>query len=69
MEVISIGELFFSHDDPGSSYVINFIEVDIQGPPNPIEHNAIDWVAKDQLLDYDLAINDRKFSEFLVNTK
>ncbi|MFC2054752.1 (deoxy)nucleoside triphosphate pyrophosphohydrolase [Chloroflexota bacterium] len=69
IQVDSIGDLLYSHQDPGSSFVINFWEIEIQGEPNPNEHNAIKWVAKGDLLNYDLAVNDRKFCQRLTNQK
>jgi len=69
IQVLSIGDLLYSHKDPGSSFVINFFEVEIKGIPKPIEHNSIQWVSLTNLLDYDLAINDRKFVESHLKEK
>ncbi len=65
IHVVSIGDLLYSHQDPGSSFVMNFWEIEIQGDPNPNEHNAINWVAKEDLLNFELAINDRKFCQHI----
>ena len=67
IEVVSIGNLLFSHQDPGSTFIINFWEIKIQGDPNPNEHNAIKWVEKEDLIKYKLTINDRKFCQNLIN--
>ena len=61
VKVTSIGKNLFTHEDPGSSYLINFIEVNIQGEPTPLEHNAINWTTLENALHFDLAINDRVF--------
>jgi 8-oxo-dGTP diphosphatase len=66
IQVISVGDILFTHEDPGSSYLINFIEVDILGEPTVIEHNAINWITLENALDFNLAINDRIFCEFLL---
>ena len=69
IQVLSMGDLLYSNNDPGSSFVIHFFEVEIQGTPIPIEHNAIQWVSLTNLFDYELAINDRKFVETIVKEK
>ncbi|MFN2158786.1 MAG: (deoxy)nucleoside triphosphate pyrophosphohydrolase [Anaerolineales bacterium] len=64
-----LGELLFQHQDPGSSYIINFVEVNIEGEPIPIEHNSIKWETLEDLLFYEFAINDQKFCEYLISRK
>lgn len=49
-------------DDPGAPFVIEFLPVEIEGEPRPIEHPEISWVAPAALRGYPLAPADRTFA-------
>lgn len=66
VKVKSIGVKYLEVHDPGSSFIINFYHIDIVGDPKPIEHSNLAWVEKDNLLNFDLAINDQKFVEYYL---
>lgn len=56
----------FSFRDPGSPFVIHFMEVEAAGQPHPTEHDEIRWVSGPDLLDLTLAPADRAFAEWLT---
>ncbi len=51
MSVTSVGRILFEQQDPGSSFLIRFIEVDAEGEAAPSEHEAVAWVAPHELGD------------------
>ena len=65
--VSQIGETLLSVRDPGSEFVINFVETDIEGSPRAKEHTGLAWVSLEELLTYDLANSDRAFGRHLVD--
>lgn len=67
--VTEIGDIRFESIDPGSNFVINFVDVVADGEPNPLEHSSVDWFAAEELLALPLAPSDRQFAEFLVREK
>jgi mutator protein MutT len=52
-----------SRRDPGSAFVIHFVEVAAAGEPVSLEHDEVAWVAPADLRGYDLAPGDRAFVE------
>lgn len=69
LTVKEIGDIRFESIDPGSNFVINFVDVVADGEPNPLEHSSVDWFAAEELLALPLAPSDRQFAEFLVREK
>jgi len=63
--VTSVGDCLFTAQDPGSSYIIEFIEVSVTGDPQDLEHEAIGWFSLDEMVTLGLAPSDRRFFEFL----
>lgn len=66
VEVQSVGETLYSCQDPGSNFLIEFVEVQVTGIPQPIEHDEIRWVTPQEMRDLRLAPSDRAFSLMLV---
>jgi mutator protein MutT len=66
VEPVRVGEVRSAIADPGSPFVITFVEVEIVGEPCSAEHEAIAWVAAPDLLGYPLAPSDRAFAESLT---
>jgi len=66
VRVSSIGELIFAVEDPGSEFVIEFHEVQIEGEPKCLEHSALSWLTLRDLLDQTLAPSDRRFALHLA---
>lgn len=62
--VRSVGEVHFSIADPGSSFQIEFLDVEINGEPSCLEHEALEWVQPGDLLNYKLAPSDRRYAAF-----
>jgi mutator protein MutT len=50
-----------SRRDPGSAFVIHFVEVAAAGEPVSLEHEDVAWVQPRDLGGYDLAPGDRAF--------
>jgi 8-oxo-dGTP diphosphatase len=44
VEVTGVGDVLFTARDPGSPFVIEFVEVGIRGEPQPLEHDEVRWV-------------------------
>jgi 8-oxo-dGTP diphosphatase len=61
LSLLGLGRRLFTFQDPGSFFVIEFIETRVEGEPIPLEHQRIDWVPRSQLLGYELAPTDREF--------
>lgn len=59
--VLEVGSIEFSVPDPGSRFVIEFLEVRIAGEPEALEHAALTWVDERELLNYPLAPSDRRY--------
>ena len=62
VEVLSVGERLFELPDPGSPFVIEFHPVEIQGEPEPLEHDELLWALPAELEGLDLAPSDRAFA-------
>ena len=63
LTVDSVGETLFSAQDPGSPFVILFMETTVSGEPEPLEHDEVRWVRPDALSGLPLAPADRRFAE------
>ena len=61
VELTRVGRLLHSSRDPGSPYVVRFLEVEVRGEPEPVEHEAIRWCGADALQALPLAPADRDF--------
>jgi len=61
VEVAATGAARFESHDPGSPFVIHFVEVRITGEPRAIEHAAIGWFTPAELTALDLAPSDATF--------
>src|SRR6266480_4091552 len=66
VDVERVGRLLFEQQDPGSRFLIQFIEVTISGTPHPLEHEQLEWVPPAKLLTYALAPSDRVFATTLL---
>jgi len=61
IDVISTGKSLFEAVDPGSKFLIEFVEVEIQGDPKAIEHQEVRWCSQAELATLSLAPADTKF--------
>jgi 8-oxo-dGTP diphosphatase len=63
-----VGPVHAEIADPGSSFVVVFVEVDVLGEPRSTEHDAVAWVSTSELPNYPLAPSDRVFAEQLIRS-
>lgn len=61
VEVLDVGPPIFSAEDPGSPFVIRFVEIRIAGEPRAREHTEIRWVGSEELSGLRLAPADARF--------
>lgn len=61
LNVVSIGETLFVCRDPGSPFLIEFVEVTADGDPVPIEHQEIRWLSLMEAHGLELAPADRAY--------
>lgn len=61
LQATSLGDLLFECQDPGSVFVIQFVEVVAVGEPNAQEHDEVRWVSIDQAAGLPLAPADAAF--------
>lgn len=64
VEVIEVGEVEFSMQDPGSHFVIEFLRVRIVGEPRALEHAEVAWVTEEDMLELPLAPSDFRYARF-----
>jgi mutator protein MutT len=67
VQVIEVGREFFAVQDPGSSFLIAFVDVRISGVPECREHSDLRWCLPDELRDLPLAPSDRRFVDEVVS--
>jgi 8-oxo-dGTP diphosphatase len=65
VEALSVGEVLFSHQDPESSFLIEFTQVEITGVPKAREHDEIRWLRPSELRALKLAPSDQVFASTL----
>jgi 8-oxo-dGTP pyrophosphatase MutT (NUDIX family) len=65
LEVVSLGALLLTVEEPGSPFVIEFFETVAPGTPNAREHTDIGWFTPDELVRMELAPADAWFARSL----
>lgn len=65
MEGRAAGAPLWSARDPGSPFVIDFVEVEARGEPRPLEHSEVGWFTLEELRTMPLAPTDAAFVAFL----
>jgi 8-oxo-dGTP diphosphatase len=68
LTVERVGKILFEQQDPGSQFLIQFVEVVATGIPQALEHEAIAWARPIELSRYDLAPTDRAFASALTQS-
>jgi 8-oxo-dGTP diphosphatase len=68
LRLVRLGEALCSYRDPGSPFLVHFVEVTVQGSPAALEHQEIRWVTGEDLRDLPLAPADRAFVDRLGAT-
>jgi mutator protein MutT len=64
--VTAVGETLFSVQDPGSVFLIKFVQTEFAGSPTCIEHTAHSWSEVSALQQMALAPSDLKFVKHLA---
>ena len=62
LEVVSLGALLLSVEEPGASFVIEFWETAVSGSPRALEHTEVGWFTAEELARMDLAPADAWFA-------
>jgi 8-oxo-dGTP diphosphatase len=67
LELTRAGDHLFSYRDPGSPFLIHFVEVEVEGTPVALEHEEVRWVPRFDLAELPMAPADRVFADRLVS--
>jgi mutator protein MutT len=67
LDLRSLGQTRFSRRDPGASFVIHFVEAEVDGEPVAHEHEGLLWATRPELRSLALAPADRAFVEFVAS--
>jgi mutator protein MutT len=65
--VTSVGETLYVCADPGSVFVIEFVEVEIDGEPVALEHDEVRWVSRGETESLTLAPADSAMVRVLAS--
>jgi 8-oxo-dGTP diphosphatase len=63
----SIGDIVFERRDPGSSFLIVFVDVEATGEPVPTEHVEVRWMSPAEAARLPLAPADAAFIDTLLS--
>lgn len=66
LEVVSSGAVLHAIRDPGSPYLIEFVEIEAHGEPSPHEHSSVGWFTALELRSLALAPADARFAARLT---
>ena len=61
VETVSVGKVVYECRDPGSPFLVQFLEVVIRGRPVPTEHTEMSWFEPESLPTVGLAPCDARF--------
>ena len=61
VETVSVGKVVYECRDPGSPFLVRFLDVVIRGRPEPTEHTEMNWFEPDSLVTVRLAPCDASF--------
>jgi 8-oxo-dGTP diphosphatase len=63
LRATAVGRVLFEARDPGSSFLIRFVEVEAAGEPRALEHLEVGWYQARELTTLSLAPTDARFVE------
>ena len=67
VETTAVGRVVYECRDPGSRFMVRFLDVGIRGQLEPTEHTEISWCEPESLQTVDLAPCDARFvAEYLL---
>ena len=69
VETVSVGEVLFRSVDEGGVFEICFIPAVVAGEPTALEHSALAWCSRSDLLRYALAPSDRAFAHITAEAR
>jgi len=69
VRVSSVGKTLFTKKDPGSCFLVEFVEVSVVGDPTLIEHTDFRWLVPEQVANFPLAPTDEEFASHLGTEK
>ena len=61
LRAVSTGRVLWERRDPGSPFVIRFVESEVRGDPTPTEHMEVGWFTPEALAVMPLAPTDAAF--------
>lgn len=65
LEVTDLGVAFVSIGDPGSPFIVDFVQTSVLGTPELLEHCELRWVTLSEMSSMELAPSDARFARFL----
>ncbi|MHB1169034.1 MAG: (deoxy)nucleoside triphosphate pyrophosphohydrolase [Longimicrobiales bacterium] len=65
LEVVDVGSILCTVSDPGSPFVIEFVDVTVAGEPHALEHEEVRWVTVKEMQSLHMAPADRTFANTL----
>lgn len=65
LSAVSVGNVLYMSQDPGSIFQIHFLEVEVDGEPVAREHDQIKWCTSLHMVELPLAPTDRRFASTL----
>jgi 8-oxo-dGTP diphosphatase len=66
---VTLGRCLLSVRDEGSQFVIDFHDVEVEGSPTALEHEAVGWFTPDELRSLPLAPADARFAAGLAGER
>ncbi|HNM48818.1 MAG TPA: (deoxy)nucleoside triphosphate pyrophosphohydrolase [Candidatus Obscuribacter sp.] len=63
LNVLNVGTILYSANDPGSSFIVDFVNVEVDGIPVLHEHCQLRWLKVEELKELKLAPSDLSFLE------
>jgi 8-oxo-dGTP diphosphatase len=69
LQATSVGDVVFRRQDPGSSFLIEFAQVEVRGEPVPLEHDELRWLTPAEARLLPLAPTDAAFVASLNDTR
>jgi 8-oxo-dGTP diphosphatase len=67
VQLVRAGRTMFEVADPGSTFLIAFVPVEISGEPVSVEHPQLLWGTLDELRTLPLPPSDSSFVDFLLS--
>ncbi len=66
LDVADVGSILCTVSDPGSPFIIEFVDVTVVGEPQALEHDEVRWVGAEDMPNFAMAPADRTFANTLV---